>query len=51
MDCGYTVTIQLLRHPETDLMLAVAHLGHSRLDTTARYSRPTEKDLAAERLG
>ncbi len=49
----HTVATQLVRDPETDLVLAAAYLGHSRLDTTARYSQPSEEDLAAaaERLG
>ena len=49
----HTVATQLVRDPETDLVLAAAYLGHSRLDTTARYSQPSEADLAAaaERVG
>lgn len=49
----HTVATQLVRDPETDLVLAAAYLGHSRLHTTARYSQPSEEELAeaAERLG
>lgn len=49
----HTVATRLVRDPEVDLVTAATFLGHSRLDTTARYSRPGEQDLekAAERLG
>jgi len=49
----YAVATQLVRDSETDLVLAAAYLGYSRLDTTARYSQPSEEELAevAERLG
>jgi integrase/recombinase XerC len=49
----HTVATQLVRDPEVDLVTAATFLGHSRLDTTARYSRPSESDLAraAKRLG
>jgi hypothetical protein len=42
----------LVRDPEVDLVTAAAYLGHSRLDTTMQYSRPSERDLeaAADRL-
>jgi len=48
----HTVATRLVRDPNVDLVTAAAFLGHSRLDTTARYSRPSEEDLAraAERL-
>lgn len=49
----HTVATQLVRDPEVDLVTAATFLGHSRLDTTARYNQPGEDDLAeaAERLG
>ncbi|MBU0493603.1 MAG: tyrosine-type recombinase/integrase [Chloroflexi bacterium] len=48
----HTVATRLVRDPEVDLVTAATFLGHSRLDTTARYSQPSEEDLAeaAERL-
>ena len=48
----HTVATRLVRDPETDLVAAATFLGHSRLDTTARYSQPGEEDLthAAERM-
>lgn len=42
----HTVAARLVRDPEVDLVTAATFLGHSRLDTTARYSRPTEEALA-----
>ena len=49
----HTVATRLVRDPAVDLVTAATFLGHSRLDTTARYSQPSEEDLAeaAERLG
>jgi site-specific recombinase XerD len=49
----HTVATQLVRDPEVDLVTAATFLGHSRLDTTARYSQPSADDLekAANRLG
>jgi site-specific recombinase XerD len=49
----HTVATRLVREPTVDLVTAATFLGHSRLDTTARYSQPSEEDLAeaAERLG
>ena len=49
----HTVATRLVRDPNVDLATAATFLGHSRLDITARYSRPSEEDLAqvAERLG
>jgi len=49
----HTVATRLVRDPEVDLVTAATFLCHSRLETTARYSRPGEEDLAvaAERLG
>jgi site-specific recombinase XerD len=49
----HTVATQLVRDPEVDLVTAATFLGHSRLDTTARYSQPSAEDLeeAARRLG
>lgn len=48
----HSVATRLVRDPETDIVTAATFLGHSRLDTTARYSRPSEDDLAraAERV-
>lgn len=48
----HTVATRLVRDPETDLVTAATFLGHSRLDTTARYSQPSEEELtyAAERM-
>jgi site-specific recombinase XerD len=49
----HTVATQLVRDPEVDLVTAATFLGHSRLDTTARYSQTSAEDLeeAADRLG
>lgn len=49
----HTVATRLVRDPAVDLVTAATFLGHSRLDTTVRYSRPNEEDLSAasERLG
>jgi integrase/recombinase XerC len=49
----HTVATRLVRDPEVDLVTAATYMGHSRLDTTMRYSRPSEEDLeaASERLG
>ncbi len=48
----HTVATRLVRDPNVDLVTAAAFLGHARLDTTARYSQPSEDDLAqaAERV-
>ncbi len=48
----HTVATRLVRDPETDIVTAATFLGHSRLDTTARYSQPNDEDLthAAERV-
>jgi integrase/recombinase XerC len=48
----HTVATQLVRDPAVDLVTTATFLGHARLDTTARYSRPSEEDLAkaAEKL-
>lgn len=48
----HTVATRLVRDPEVDMVTAATFLGHSRLDTTARYSQPSEEDLthASERL-
>ena len=48
----HTVATRLVRDSETDMVTAATFLGHSRLDTTARYSQSSEDDLAAaaERL-
>ena len=48
----HTVATRLVRNPQVDLVTAATFLGHSRLDTTARYSQPNDDDLkkAAEAL-
>jgi len=48
----HSVATRLVRDPQVDIVTAATFLGHSRLDTTARYSRPSEDDLAraAERV-
>lgn len=42
----HSVATRLVRDPQVDMVTAATFLGHSRLDTTARYSRPSEEDLA-----
>jgi hypothetical protein len=41
-----------VRNPNVDIVTAATFLGHSRLDTTARYSRPSDEDFekAAEEI-
>ncbi|RPH63485.1 MAG: integrase [Chloroflexi bacterium] len=48
----HTVATRLVRNPNIDLVTAATFLGHSRLDTTARYAQPNADDLekAAETL-
>jgi site-specific recombinase XerD len=48
----HSVATRLVRDPNVDLVTAAAFLGHARLDTTARYSQPSDDDLAqaAERV-
>lgn len=48
----HTVATQLVRNPDVDIVTVATLLGHSRLDTTARYSQPSEVDLeqAVEKL-
>ncbi len=41
----HTVATRLVRNPQVDLVTAATFLGHSRLDTTARYTQPNEEDL------
>ena len=41
----HTVATRLIRNPQVDLVTAATFLGHSRLDTTARYSQPNDDDL------
>ncbi|MEA3310168.1 MAG: tyrosine-type recombinase/integrase [Chloroflexota bacterium] len=43
----HTVATRLVRNPEIDMVTAATFLGHTRLETTARYSRPNEDDLSA----
>jgi integrase/recombinase XerC len=49
----HTVATQLVRDHDVDLVAAATFLGHSRLDTTARYSQPSKEDLekAAKKPG
>lgn len=42
----HTVATRLVRNPPVGLVTAATFLGHSRLDTTARYAQPSEEDLA-----
>lgn len=42
----HTVATRLVRNPQVDLVTAATFLGHSRLDTTARYVQLSEDDLA-----
>ena len=42
----HSVATRLVRDPQVDMVTAATFLGHSRLDTTARYSWPSEDDLA-----
>jgi integrase len=42
----HTVATRLVYNPQVDLVTAATFLGHSRLDTTARYAQPSEVDLA-----
>jgi hypothetical protein len=48
----HTMATQLVRDPEVNLVTAAIFLGHSRLDTTARYNQLSAEDLeeAAKRL-
>jgi len=48
----HTVATRLVRDPAVDLVTAATFLGHARLDTPARYSRPSDENLAeaGERL-
>jgi len=41
----YIVATRLISNPQVDLVTAATFLGHSRLDTTARYSQPNDDDL------
>jgi len=43
----HSIATWLVRNPAVDMVTVATYLGHSRLDTTARYSQPTEDDLAA----
>jgi integrase/recombinase XerC len=42
----HTVTTQLARNPAVDIVTAAAFMGHSRIDTTARYAKLSDDDLA-----
>jgi integrase/recombinase XerC len=48
----HTVATRMVRNPEIDMVTAATFLGHTRLETTARYSQPNEDNLstAAEEL-
>ena len=41
----HTVATRFFRNPQVDLVTAATFLGHSPLDTTARYSQPNDDDL------
>ena len=43
----HSVATWLVRNPAVDMVTVATYLGHSRLDTTARYSQPSEDDLSA----
>jgi integrase/recombinase XerC len=49
----HTFATRLLREAGADLVTVAELLGHESVNTTARYTRPSEKDLQAalERLG
>jgi len=49
----HTFATRLLREAGADLVVVAELLGHESFNTTARYTRPSEKDLegAVERLG
>jgi integrase/recombinase XerC len=42
----HTVATRMVRDPEIDMVTAATFLGHTRLETTARYSQPNEDDLS-----
>jgi integrase/recombinase XerC len=43
----HIVATRLVRNPDVDLVTVATYLGHSRLETTARYSLPPEDDPSA----